>query len=159
MKTFVKNSAQKKLINTFFLFLALFLFNGCKLPDPYFDQEIYNSTINLKNQTIELMKKGEEAYSIHNEEINKILNDANSIYKRQKLRKKNQISILQWEKLLVGTNNGKFEGILTGYFNEWKKTGKIHETAYIEAKITNVTIAFDEILNLEKQKDNRVNTP
>lgn len=87
-----------------------------------------------------------EDYSQHEAEIKAVDLNIQKQMEYEKHRPKNEITNAQWS--IISKPDGNLFG---GFLSEWK-SGKTLKPAYVTAKKTQISAAFDEIIKLESLK-------
>jgi hypothetical protein len=125
--------------------LFAFLFAGCMKTATY-DEAAYNETLDLKQETLNLMDKATEPYASHESEVDALLARLDQAYASSKQRADNETTTKQWELLL-----DKEANLVGGFFKRWKDSGKLSKFFVDEAKNL-IAKAFDTITELEEGK-------
>lgn len=111
-----------------------------------FDPIVYQKTLDAKEKTINLMERSVvDNYDTHEQSIDSLKVEIDSIYNYEKSRPKNDITIKMWDVVK------KKDGVVFWYFDYWKKKKKIKESYFKEYKMQ-VRKAFDDILEQEQGK-------
>lgn len=134
---------MKKYVFQSFLILLL---TGCTGSISLFNQYAYLQDTSLKVESLNLMDKAVDSSSIHTVEINDLIVKLDKAYEYEKSRPNNKITTEMWYKLKNPNGN-----LLGGFLAEWKRNGIIGET-YKNAKKKQISMAFDQIIELESQK-------
>jgi len=112
-----------------------------------FDQNSYDSAMDLKARSMTLIEKTDEPASMHNLEITELEAKltAQLAYEQGK-GKSNNLSCKQWEILIATDGN-----LLGKLLSDWKQAKPMSKPYLVEKRIQ-IGDAFDEILNLEGAK-------
>lgn len=110
------------------------------------DQYVYQQTIELKIDALNLMKLATENYSMHKNSMAELKTNLQKMYEYEKNRPKNETSIKQWEILLDENRN-----LLGGFMKRWEEESNL-SAAFIDASSKQVALAFDQISQLESGK-------
>lgn len=127
------------------LLLFIAITTGC-MKTATFDAEEYNETLNLKQETMELVGKATEPYASHEAEVSKLLQRLNSVYENAQARSNNKVSVEQWKIMLDENAN-----LAAGFFARWKSEGTLNKFFIEEAKGV-ISKGFDAITELEEGK-------
>ncbi len=128
------------------LLVVLFIVCSCASIS-HFDQYAYTQTTSLKVDALNIIVLAETTpYDSCVEKIQNLGTNLQKAYEYEKNRPKNEISIKLWEKLL-----NKDGHLLGGYFERWKKEGKVNSVVVSES-IESIGEAFDQISGLESNK-------
>lgn len=120
--------------------------SGCNTISPY-DQMAYAQSVSVKVDALALMDKATDSYDSHRKDIETINLEVDKAYEYEKGRAKNMITVQQWD-LLRSPNHDLFGGFL----KSWQTKG--HLSAYfVAAKKKQVSTAFDQIIQLEAEKN------
>lgn len=133
-------------IRKLILFLFSVLFFSCSASK--YDQYSYNEAVSLKAESLALMSKANENYTLHENDVNSLNSDLNKILSYEKKRSNNSETV-QMYKLLTDPNGN----LLGAFFKKWKSSGTM-ESVFITQFKTQVSDAFDSIIDLEKAKRN-----
>lgn len=128
------------------IFLLSVLFFSCSASN--YDQYSYNEAVSLKAETLAIMSKANVNYSQHENEVNSLNSDLNKILTYEKKRPDN-FETVQMYKLLIDPNGN----LLGAFFKKWKNSGTM-ENVFITQFKTQVSDAFDNIIELENTKRN-----
>jgi hypothetical protein len=123
----------------------LLLVAGCATIAPY-SQTAYEQVTALKAESLILMDKATEQYSVHKDEVQKVRLDMDKAYEFAKGRPKNELSTKQWEAVRDPERNS-----LGGFLKAWETRGVLGETFVSEAKKV-VADHLDQISGLESGK-------
>ena len=127
------------------LFLLIAITTGC-LKTATFDVEQYNATLNLKQETLELVGKAAEPYASYEADVSALLQKLNSVYENAQGRANNEISVKQWKIMLDEDAN-----LAAGFFARWESEGTLNKFFVEEAKDV-ISEGFDTIIELEEGK-------
>jgi hypothetical protein len=127
------------------LFYALIVF-GCAALISQFDQTAYENAVTLKVETLKLMDKAVEPYSVHKKKIDEIVLKVEKAYEYAKGLPKNEFTTKQWQILKDPERN-----LWGGFIKRWKGDNTLGE-GYIQEKKKQVSKAFDYIIGLESGK-------
>lgn len=133
----------------YLLFSIIIGIYGCQLLSPtiaQFNHYSYVQTTSAKVDVLNLMSLATEEYQLHQKEINEVNTTIQKIMEYEKHRPKNEITIQQWEILTDTTKN-----LYGGFLVKWKKENKLKEV-YVSEKKRQISLAFDQIAELESQK-------
>ena len=123
----------------------LLLVAGCATIAPY-NQTAYEQVTALKAESLILMDRATEQYSLHKDEVQKVRLDMDKAYEYAKGRPKNELSTKQWEIVRDPERNS-----LGGFLKLWETKGVLGETFVSEAKKA-VADHLDQISGLESGK-------
>lgn len=128
------------------VFLSILFFNACTpIIGPY-SPKAYENATSLKPQTLALMNKAKEPYSIYKDRVEQHIIKLKEAHEFVKGIPSNSISARQWEILI------KEDGMLFGKFvKRWEEKG-IMNSMFIDEFKNIVSDAFDEIICLEANK-------
>src|SRR6266511_1884483 len=111
------------------LIIPLFLLiGGCATIAPY-NETAYEQATALKAETLILMDKATEQFSLHKDEVQKVRLDMDKGYEYAKGRPKNELSTKQWEIVRDPERNS-----LGGFLKRWETTGVLGQTFVSEMK-------------------------
>jgi len=125
---------------------AVLCFLACGASISLHDHYAYTQATSLKVDSLKLMDKAVEDYSMHEDEVDDLLTKIEKAHEYEKARPKNDETIKQWEIL-----KDPDKDLLGGFFKMWKEKGKVSQF-FIEEKKKQVVKAFDEIIELESVK-------
>ncbi len=132
------------------LFLGGWLFlaglPGCNTISPY-DQMAYAQVVNVKVDALALMDKATDSYDGHRKDVEAINLEIDKAYEYEKGRALNTITVEQWD-LLRSPDHDLFGGFL----KSWQAKGRL-SAYFVAAKKKQVSAAFDQIIQLESQKN------
>lgn len=128
------------------LVLLLCGLTACNTISPY-DQAAYAQTVSVKVDALALMDKATEAYDGHRKDIDAVTLEIDKAYEYEKGRALNQITVSQWD-LLRSPDHDLFGGFL----KRWQEKGRLNPF-FIGEKKKQVSSAFDQIIQLEAQKN------
>lgn len=111
-----------------------------------FDEEEYNKTLALKQETLDLIGKATEPYASHEAEVAELLQKLNSVYESSQARPNNKVSVKQWKLMLDEDAN-----LIAGFFARWKSEGTLNKFFIEEAKGV-ISKGFNTITDLEEAK-------
>jgi hypothetical protein len=133
--------------NTKFLtaLFAAFLLGGCASIAP-FNRYSYDETARLKIESLTLVRKAGQPYSMHAKKADSVMAGLNSAYRDGVLRSKNAESMLYWEILLDPE-----QASLAGTIQRWKWNGTLPADT-IKAAREVIAKNFDAISKLENNK-------
>jgi hypothetical protein len=138
------NLVQKCLpIGCAFLLAAL---AACNTISSY-DQAAYSQVISAKVDALALMDKAGEPYDSQQKEIESTTLELDKAFEYEKGRALNQITIQQWTLLLDPGHD-----LFGGFLKSWQTKGRLN-AFFITAKKKQVASAFDQIIQLEAQKN------
>jgi len=124
----------------------LLLFHQCAPLIATFDPFALELAVTLKTETLQLMDKAIEHYGHHEKEITSLLFKIEQAYEYVSAKKKNELSVKQWEILKDPNRN-----LVAGFIKQWKQKGYLKPRFITEAKKI-IAHAFDTIIELEKGK-------
>jgi hypothetical protein len=124
------------------LLLALAI-SGCSSFTSKYDEIAYEQATALKVDSLALMDKANEPYSIHEDAIQELVVKVDKAYEYAKGRPKNEIITQQWSIIKDPNRN-----LLGGFLKRWKEKGTLSDIFIKEAK-GNVALGFDQIIGLE----------
>lgn len=122
--------------------VILITLGGCKT---YYDAYSHQETIDVKNQTLQLMDSSANKYVNYELKIDSLKIRITKLYDYQKTRENNFATIEQWKTLL--RDNGTFYN----FFNYWKSSIKI-DSGYLKFIKPQMRLSFDQIIELESAK-------
>jgi hypothetical protein len=136
-------------LNILKVVLVLFLLSltGC-LQVAEFDHSAYDQAVSLKTESITLMNKANESYSLHKIESDSLKAKVEAAYIYSEGRENNFESTTQWE---IMKDPGR--SLLLGFLARWERNDHLGSVFIVEADLL-VADAFDTILNLELDKKN-----
>jgi hypothetical protein len=118
---------------------------GC-IPVAEYDQSAYDQAVSLKTESLTLMNKANESYSLHQIESDSLKVKVEAAFNYSANRPNNSESANQWEILKDPGRN-----LLFGFLERWK--GKDHlSPEFISGAVSLISDAFDTIINLELNK-------
>ncbi len=121
---------------------------GCANLMPNFDQNSYETAVQLKSDSLRLIAFGSDLDSpaIHQAEIVELQVRLSSALAYERGKFHNKLSADQWETLVSPNAN------LLGHFLEQWKNGYVGSKIYVQDKIDQIGLAWDEIIKLEGSK-------
>lgn len=129
--------------NRFLIFLSAFLFTACTATySPY----LYERTSELKTNSLSIMDKAGEPYSKYESKIAALKSEFESVDRQEKLRKRNNTKIKQWDLMLDPQGH-----LLYGYFNKWQNDTILSET-FIRLEKGLIEESFETIQATEKDR-------
>lgn len=134
-----------KIVNVFLASVFSIMFFGCSTISQY-SQYAYMQSVNLKVDSMNVMKEASENYGIHEGEIKELMTRVDKSFEYERGRQKNEITVKMWTKM-----KDPDKDLLGGFFRLWKQKDKLNQ-AFIEEKTKQVEKAFDEIIGLESGK-------
>jgi hypothetical protein len=123
----------------------LLAFAACSSISTY-DQTAYLQAVNSKVDALALMAKATEPYTDHRSEVAQFLIELDKAYEYERGRPLNTDTIKQWD-ILRDPNRD----LLGGFLKEWKESGRLLPV-YVQRKETQISDAFDQIIQLESGK-------
>jgi hypothetical protein len=102
--------------------------------------------VELKIQTIELMNKASDSYSIHSGEVDSLMHKLMFAYEYAKGRPGNEIITKQWEIMINSDRN-----LIGGFLRIWKED-LILSPVFVNQAEEVIGSAFDTIIGLESGK-------
>jgi len=111
-----------------------------------FDPIAYSNALKAKENTLELISKGDELYSKHESKIDSLRSDYASYIAYEKTRKYNTSTIEIW-RILQSDNGSVFR-----YFKAWKENGLLSSIVNLEEVQKQITRQFDDLIELELKK-------
>ncbi len=139
---------QDKKINISFIsffFCFLFLFWSCSHMT-IFNETAYSQAIRLKVESLELMEKAINSYSIYAGEADSLNHNLRIAYEYARGRPGNEAATRQWEIMIDPDRN-----LIGGFLRIWKEDLKLSPAFVSEAKSV-IGDAFDTIIGLESGK-------
>jgi hypothetical protein len=137
-----------KLKNITFLIAVSFAIASCtSTKTALFDQYSYQKTTELKVETVQLMDKATEPYTIHKEEVETLLLNIEKLAEYEKNKPNNEITFEMWKIL-----NDKEKNLLAGFFKRWETKGII-SPVFLEESKKQVLDALDLLIQYEIKKD------
>jgi hypothetical protein len=121
------------------------LFGGCATLAP-FNRYSFDETARLKIESMTLLRKANQPYSMHAKKADSVMAGVNSAYRDGLLRSKNLASMDQWNILLDPE-----QGSLAGTIQRWKWSGTLPPDS-IKAARHMIAQNFDAISKLENNK-------
>ena len=112
-----------------------------------YDQAAYSQVVSSKVDALALMDKASEPYASEQKEIDTTTLELDKAYEYEKGRSLNQVTIAQWTLLLDPAHD-----LYGGFLKTWQAKGKLN-TFFIGEKKKQVAAAFDQIIQLEAQKN------
>lgn len=132
-------------LKTFLLAVALTGFTACATIAPY-SERAYDQAVSLKVESLQLMSKAVEPYEQHKTEVAELQLNVEKAYEYAKGRPKNEDSTRQWEIL-----KSEDAALLGGFIKRWRDA-KTLAAAFVAAAKTQISQAFDQIIELESGK-------
>jgi hypothetical protein len=132
--------------NKIFQYLDGKSFIDCSSLIDKFDKNAYPNTITIKNDSLTLMDKAINSYSKSESSVNALKIRVEKAYEYVKGRPQNNNVTKQWEIMKDPSRN-----LLGGFFARWKKQ-KILSKPFIEEAKKNISIGFDQIIDIEGSK-------
>ena len=131
-----------------FCLLVVPFLSGCLLVR---DPGVIANTTALKTNTLSLMDKAGDQYTVHAQEIADQNAGLQRAYEAAQARPNNGTTVKMWTELLASDPKLPGSGIYPRFISQWKTKGDL-KPAYIEDKKETVGAAFDQIINLENAK-------
>lgn len=130
----------------FVLIATALCFLACGVSISLHDHYAYTQATSLKVDSLKLMDKAVEDYSMHEDGVDDLLTKIEKAHEYEKARPKNEITIEMWEIL-----KDPDKDLLGGFLKMWEEKGKV-SYAFIEEKKKQIAEAFDQIIELESVK-------
>jgi hypothetical protein len=127
--------------------LFLLSLTGC-IPVAEFDQSAYDQAVLLKTESITLMDKASESFTLHKEEVDSLKIKVEAAYNNSQTRLNNSETTSQWR---IMKDPGR--SLLYGFLEMWEQKDHINSVFIVKAELI-VGDAFDTIINLELDKKN-----
>jgi hypothetical protein len=147
---FSKNNMVKDISkNSLRVVFAIITLCGCNLFTPAissFDHYSYVHTTSIKVDALNLIDMATDSFQLHEKEIKNIQSDIQKIKEYEKHRPKNDITIKLWE-VLTDTNGN----LLGKFVIRWQRE-RILKLVYVQEKRKQISLAFDQIAELESGK-------
>ena len=118
---------------------------GCSTISTY-DQAAYQQAVNTKVDALTLMGKATDLYQNHQSDVASFQIELQKAYEYERGRPLNTITLKQWEVLVDPDRD-----LLGGFLKEWKESGRLLPV-YVKDKQDKISVAFDEIIQLESGK-------
>ncbi len=128
------------------LFSLLFVLAACEPFISPFTEQAYKNATTLKAQSLALIAKSEQPYSMHRDAVEKLLVDVDAAYEYADGLPNNDVVSAQWATLRNPDGN-----LLGGFANRWRSSGTL--SPFIREEISmQVGKAFDTIICVEINK-------
>lgn len=127
------------------IFVGLLLLVGCVTTDP-FDQRAYETTIDLKVDSLVLVERSTDHYTNHVAEAEALLIRIRKAHEYAKGKPDNDETVAQWS--LMADPNRK---LMTGFVKRWESKGKM-KASMVENIKPGIAEAYDTIIELEAAK-------
>jgi len=111
-----------------------------------YDETAYSQIISLKVDSLSLIEKATESYSLHEAEVNALQKELQFAYEYARGRPKNEITA---EQIFLLINPEGY--LLGGFFTRWESEGSL-KRAFVENAKALIAEAFDQIIGLESGK-------
>ena len=138
-------SIKENLVARSLVVVGLALATACSTISPY-DQAAYEHATSAKVDALALMDKATGNYSDHQKEIDALTTELDKAYEYDRGRLLNKITVAQWDILRDPNRN-----LVGGFLRMWKTKGSLSAT-FIAEKKTQISEAFDQIIQLESGK-------
>jgi hypothetical protein len=137
---------KKHLIIVLLFTLSIFMI-GCETTSiARYDETAYSQIVSLKVDSLSLIEKGTEAYSLHEAEVVQLQKELQFAYEYAHGRPKNAITAEQIHLLMDP------EGyLLGGFLKRWENEGSLRK-AFVDNAKGLISDAFDQIIGLESGK-------
>ncbi len=128
----------------FVIFLAII---SCEtISIALYDETAYSQIVSLKVDSLSLIEKATEAYSLHEAEVKELQKELQFAYEYARGKPKNEITA---EQIFLLINPEGY--LLGGFFTRWETEGSLRE-AFVENAKALIADAFDQIIGLESGK-------
>ena len=130
--------------------LILFLFSlilySCTSSISTFNQYAYIQDTSLKVESLYLMDKAIDTFSLHLSEVKDMRLKIDKAYEFEKSRPNNSITTQIWEKIKNPDGN-----LFGGFLVYWQQQGVL-SPIFVQDKKKQIGLAFDQIIELESKK-------
>jgi hypothetical protein len=135
-----------KYMQTIFAVFLLMMMQACApLISPY-DQYGYAQATAVKVDALNVMSMATDSFQLHKNEVNNLTTEMQKIYEYDKGLPKNTATTRQWS-ILMDPN----AHLLATFLQQWQAHTK-EDSTYVALKKTQVSKAFDAIIQLEAAK-------
>lgn len=121
-------------------------FSACGPTISTFNAEAYDQATSLKVEALALMEEATTPYRKHAAAVDQLRMDLRKAHEFARGRPRNEISARQWSILIDPERD-----LLGGFLRDWKQQSTL-STAFVREKKTQVSKAFDTIIELESGK-------
>jgi hypothetical protein len=121
------------------------LITGCISTAP-FDQEAYQTAVDLKVDSLRLMDQASESYTNHTAEADSLMLRVHKAYEYAKGKPGNDETVAQWAKMMDPKDK-----LMAGFIADWEAKGQIKKSM-IDNKKPMMAEAYDTIIDLESAK-------
>ncbi len=128
-----------------FLLLTVILFQSCT-PVATYSETAYSQAVRLKLESLALMSKATEGYSLHSGEADSLKMELSFAYEYAKGKPNNELTTKQWEIMVSPDRN-----LIGGFLRIWKEDLILSPVFVSEAQGV-IGDAFDTIIGLESGK-------
>lgn len=128
------------------LIIYCLLLASCRSVIADHDEYAYQTTNELKTESLMLMAQATDAYTKHALAVHALTEKTSAAYQYAKHIPQNALIVQQWQ--LLNNPNGH---LLGGFMQYWQQQESLSKT-YIKHKQQQVAAAFDAILRLEANK-------
>jgi len=111
-----------------------------------FDQKAYENVVACKVDTLVLMSKATESYTVYKKELEELNKELDKAYEYDKNRRLNIITVQMWDKLRDPNSQ-----LLGGFLKEWSENDHLLKR-YVAHKQNQIGQGFDIIIQLESNK-------
>ena len=122
------------------------LIQGCAPVISPYDQYAYTQSTSVKVEALNVMGMAVDSFQVHKKEVDNLNLDLQKIYEYDKNLPKNTITTQQWT-ILMDPN----AHLLATFLQQWQAHTK-EDSTYVALKKTQVSKAFDTIIQLEAAK-------
>lgn len=126
--------------------VLLLLLSSCGSMQSVFNEQAYQQAVSLKVESLELMNRATEPYSVFETDVQKLKTELQKAYQYALGRPNNETSTRQWEILIDPERN-----LLGGFLARWEQEESLSHTFTEESKKI-ISDAFDTIIELESGK-------
>jgi len=139
-------TAEKNKLSYIIISLFILSLVSCSALIAPYNEVAYQNATNLKVESLAIMDKATGPYDDYQRVTGELMIKLKQAYEYSKGIPKNQFSAKQWEVMIDPDG-----GMIGGFIEKWKTSGRLNETFVIEAK-GNVEKGFEEIIKLESAK-------
>lgn len=129
-----------------FSFVFVLFINQCAPIIAPYNQRAYENATSLKVETVMLVKKGTESYSLHADKVEQVELKLNQAYEYINGIPQNELSAKQWQILIDPEGN-----LAGGYFKRWAEKDSLSKF-FVEEASKLISSGFDKIIQLEAAK-------
>jgi hypothetical protein len=128
------------------LTIAAFLLQACSTIAP-FNETAYKMSTSLKVDSLTLIDKATETYTLHEKEVSELNAELSKAYEYAKSRPQNNESTCQWSSMIDPNKH-----LMGGFLKKWENDQTLKPNFIKEAK-QEISQNFDRISELESGKN------